>query len=156
MMEEKIRQDMQKAMRAKDLARLSTIRMISAALQGKQIEKRAKVGDQNIKLSDEEVLIVLRQEAKKRQDSVAEYTKAGREELVKKEKEELDIIQKYLPSELTDEELTHSIKKVFQEQKNITPADFGKSMGLVMKEIRGRASGERVAIFLKKYLSEKE
>lgn len=150
---EKISGDLKEAMKARDEKRLSVLRMISSALQGKQIEKRAKVGDQSVALTDDEVLAVLKHEAKKRQDAIAEFGKAGRAELAGKEAEELEVIKAYLPAEMGDAELEAIVSRTLSAMGEVTEKDFGKAMGAVMKETKGQASGDRVSALVKKYLA---
>lgn len=127
---------------------LDTLRMALASLRNREIEKRGKGGDSM--LSEDEVMAVLRSEAKKRRDAAEEYHKAGREELAAKENTEFAIIEKYLPQELSDEE----IEKLLQPMAaGAAMKDFGRVMGLAMKAIAGRASGDRVSVIAKRLLT---
>jgi uncharacterized protein YqeY len=151
-LQEKIQSDMKEAMRSQNASFLSVVRMLIAAIQSKQIEKRAKAGDQTVVLTDDEVTAVLRSEAKKRNDAIIELDKAGRAELSAKEKSELTMIQAYLPKEMEDEELEAIVSDVFAKAGAITEKEFGKVMGLAMKETKGRASGDRVSALIKKLM----
>ena len=153
MSEQKIQRDLKDALRARDAFRLSVLRMVAGALQSRQIEKRAHGGDQSVSLTEEEVLEILKKEVKKRLDAVAEYTKAGRGELAEKEKLEAELIQTYLPAELDDEALRAIIQGVVKNFGAIAEKDFGKIMGMAMKETKGRASGDRVQALVKKIIS---
>lgn len=149
---DKIAQDMRNALREKQTDRLSVLRMLFAALQTRQIEKRSKTGDKETALTDEEVVAVIKQEAKKRSDSITQFTSAGRTELAQKERAELDILQPYLPAELLDADLEILAHKVISGLGAVSEKDFGKIMGAIMKSAAGRASGERVSLLVKKLL----
>ena len=149
---EQIQNDLKSALRAEDAGRLSVLRMLSAAFQSKQIEKRAKAGVEAAALSDEEILAVLKQEAKKRQDAIQQFSTAKRDDLVEKEKVELGIIQAYLPKELSDSELEKIVVSILRSMGALTDKDFGKAMGVVTKETKGQASGDRVSAIVKRLL----
>ncbi|MEK7067279.1 MAG: GatB/YqeY domain-containing protein [Patescibacteria group bacterium] len=148
----RIQNDIKDALRRKDAERLSVLRMLAASLQSRQIEKRAKIADQFVALTDEEVMAVLKQEAKKRQDSVQQFISAGRVELAEKESKEFLIIQAYLPAELSDGELSALVQKIVSTMGTVQSSDFGKIMGAIMKETKGLASGDRVSALVKNFL----
>lgn len=114
-------------------------------------KERGKTG--NEKLSEEEALAVMRSEVKKRKDSIQEFGKGGRQDLVDKESAELKILEGYLPAEMSDEELDKIVKKAIDDTGSAGVKDFGKIMGLVMKETRGLALGDRVNAMVKKFLA---
>lgn len=155
----KIREDAKAALRSADAARLSVLRMVSAAIHNREIEKRAKTGAGE--LAEEEVVATLRSEAKKRRDSIAEFEKAGRRDLASKEEAELKIIESYLPKELDDTAIEAIVREVIADmgmtsEKPLDTAqdkNFGRVMGEVMKRIKGQASGDRVSGAVKKLLS---
>ncbi len=149
-MREKIQKDLQDAMRAKDELRLSVLRMVNAAIQNKTIEQRAKNGGE---LTDEEVVGVIRSEVKKRKDAITEFRKGNREELAQKEEKEAEILQAYLPAELSDENVEKVVGEVVAGVGEVTQKDFGRVMGEVMKRIGGQASGDRVSSAVKKLLN---
>ncbi len=126
---------------------VSTLRLLLSAIHNQEIEKKAKTGQSE--LSEEEVTGVLRSEAKKCRDAASEFQKGGRADLAEKESRELSILEKYLPAELSDEEIE---KLAAPLAKGASASDFGRVMGAAMKEIAGRASGERVAAVVKKVL----
>jgi hypothetical protein len=150
-MKEKILQDMKEAMRSKDELKLSVLRMLSSAIHNKELEKRAKSGKAE-ELTEEEAAAVIRSEAKKRRDAIAEFEKGGRKDLAEKESAELKILEEYLPQELPDVEIEKIILEVIGQLKEITQKDFGRVMGEVMKRVRGQASGNRVGAMVKKFL----
>lgn len=140
--------DARSALKRGERLMLDTLRMALASLRNREIEKRGKGGDGM--LTEDEVMAVLRSEAKKRRDAAEEYRKAGREELAAKENTERAIIEKYLPKEISDEE----IEKLLQPLAvGVEIKDFGRAMGLAMKAIAGRASGDRASAIAKRLLT---
>lgn len=148
--QETIRRDIEEAQRSKEELRLSVLRMLSAAVHNREIEKKGKTGEPQ--LTEEEITAVLRSEVKKRRDSIAEFSKGGRQDLAKKEAEELKILQVYLPQEIPDEEVETAVRRVVSEMGGVGGKDFGRVMGEAMKRVKGRASGERVAEIVKRTL----
>lgn len=134
---EKIRADMTAAMKAQEKERLSTLRMLQSALKNEQINSGHE-------LSDEEAMAVIRKAVKQRQDSIEQYTNAGRTELADKEKSEMELLKTYLPAEMFDEELERGLREIITS----TGAQSKKDMGKVMKEatakFKGRADGKKI------------
>src|SRR5688572_807850 len=122
---EKVRADMTAAMKAQEKERLSTLRMLQSALKNEQINSGHE-------LSDEEAMTVIRKAVKQRQDSIEQYTNAGRTELADKEKSEMELLKTYLPAEMSDEELERGLREIVTS----TGAQSKKDMGKVMKEDR--------------------
>lgn len=127
MLKEKLLEDLKKCMKEKNILRKNVIQMIRAAIL--QIEK-----DKKIELNDEEIIQIIAKEAKKRKDSLAEYEKSGREDLIQNIKSEIAIIEEYLPKQLTREEIIPIIKGIIEE----TGATSMKDMGNVMKEAKNK------------------
>ena len=148
-LKESVESEMRAALKAKNAERLGVFRMLLAAFQNREIEKRAKTGERE--LSDAEATAVLRSEVKKRKDAIMEFTKGGRQDLADKESRECAILEPYLPAEMSDEEIE---KLLLPLAKGASTADFGKVMGAAMKAVAGRASGERVAAAVKKLLND--
>lgn len=152
-----LEEEMHEAMKRRDEVLLSTLRMLRSAISNRTIEKRgkmAKAGDGGrAELSDDEVLNVIRSEAKKRRDAAAEFTKAGRMDLADKEGAELKILERYLPAELNDEEIQRMVAETVAETGAASEKDFGRVMGSVMKKAAGRASGNRIQDVVRKALS---
>lgn len=121
---------------------LSVFRMALAAIQNQEIEKRGKTGSAD--LTDEEVAAVLRSEVKKRHDAAAEFEKGKRPDLAEKELKEAAMLGKYLPAELSDDEIEKIVREVIGQLGPMAEKDFGRVMGEVMKRIKGQASGEKV------------
>jgi uncharacterized protein len=128
--------DLNTGMKERDVDRVAILRMLKAALLNAQKET-GKSDD----LADDEVLAILQREAKKRKEAIEAFTKADRSDLVATEQKELAVIETYLPTQFTDDE----IRAIITEVKNSAPtADFGAVMGQVMKKVNGRADGNRV------------
>lgn len=150
-MKDKIRQAINEALRKKDALRLSVLRMVSAAMHNREIEKKTKSGISE--LSEDEVVTVLRSEVKKRKDAIVEYKKGDRSDLVEKEVDELKILEEYLPPEISEEELEKVVKEVLVTFDQVDEKSFGRVMGEVMKRVKGQASGDRVSEAVKKLLT---
>jgi uncharacterized protein YqeY len=146
MLKERIENDLRQAQKEKDQTAVSTLRMLNAAILNAEIAAMRK------KFQDEDVMTVIRQEVKKYKDSIEEYKKGRRDDLVKKEEEELKILMKYLPAELSEEEIRKIVEEKVNELGASGPGDFGKVMGAVMKEIAGRAGGDKVGKIVKEML----
>jgi uncharacterized protein YqeY len=131
MLQEKLVAELKASMMAKNADRTGTLRMVKSALGYVQIEKKVEV------LPDADVTAVLQREAKKRRDAIAEYEKAGREELVAKERAELLVIEEFLPKALSAEELEALVKAAIAE----VGATSKKDMGAVMKAAQAKAAG---------------
>lgn len=137
--------DMKTAMRAKDKERLAVIRMLKASLQNEEI----KVGHE---LNADEELTILSREMKQRRDSLAEFEKAGREDLSEKVKIEIAIVENYLPAQLSDEEIRQIVAQAIADTGAISAKEFGKVMGAVMPKVKGKADGNQVNAIVKELL----
>ena len=140
-------EDMKQAMKDKESGklRLSVIRMARANIKNIEIDEKRE-------LNDDEVLAVLMKEVKMRQDSLEEFTKAGREELVEQAKQEIAILRKYLPEKLSDEELKALVEEAVAETGAAGPKDMGKVMAALMPKTRGRADGKRINTMVRELL----
>ena len=147
-LKQKIVEDQKSAMRAGNAPRLSTIRLLSAAISNREIELRKK----DIGLSDEEILDVIGAEARKRKDAIAEFQNAGRTEMADKESAELAILQEYLPPEISDEDLLRIVQGGVREVGATSEKEFGKVMKAIMPLLKGKASGDRISKVLKEEL----
>lgn len=146
----KIEDACRSAMKNREELLLSVLRLLLTAIHNREIEKRAKDGAGD--LTDEEVMAVIRSEAKKRKDAIAEFTRGGRAAAAEKESAELAILEKYLPSEMSDEEIE---KLVLPLATGRAMSDFGAVMKGAMKVVIGRASGERVSAAVRRVLDRK-
>ena len=160
MLKKTIEDEIKQAMKAREEAKLCTLRMMISAVRNREIEKRAKLvksgaeGDVDVLgfLTDDEVLDTVRSEVKKRKDAIAEYEKANRPELADKESGELAILQAYLPAEIGDDEVERVVQEVILALGDVTIKDFGRVMGEAMKRLKGQASGDRIGAMVKKHL----
>lgn len=126
-------QDAQKeAMRAKEKARLGTLRMLSAAIKQQEIDNR-------IELDDAQITAVVTKMVKQRKDAAKQFEDAGRTDLMEKELSEIPVLQEFLPQPLTDEEVANLIAKAIEDAQATGPGDMGKVMGLLKPQIQGRA-----------------
>ncbi len=151
-MKDKIALDIKAALRNRDELRLSVLRMLSAAIHNRELEKRAKAGKPE-ELSEEEIVAVIRSEVKKRRDAIEGFEKGGRKDLASKESVELKILEAYLPQEIADEEIEKIVSEVVTQFGSVTQKDFGRVMGEVMKKVKGQASGDRVSAAVRKVLA---
>lgn len=146
-LEEKILNDYKEAMKNKDNIKSSTLSFLRAEMMNVAIEKRKKV------LDDPEVIAVIKKHIKQHQDSIEQFGKGNRQDLVDKESKELEILRSYLPAELPPEE----IKKIIEEVIAVTAAQGMKDMGRVMKEVNakiaGRADGKLVSDLVRERLN---
>ena len=145
---ERLDADLKAALRDKDAVKLSTIRMIKSAMKYKETEPGAKGP-----LDDAGILQVLTSEIKKRRDSIAEYEKADRADLVEKEKAELAVLQSYLPEQLTEAELSRAVDEAIAEAGAQGPKDMGKVMKVLTPRIQGRADTKVAADLVKQKLA---
>lgn len=143
---QEINTKIKEAMKARDKVRLSTLKMLSSALHNAEIDK----GDE---LTSEEELSIVRKEAKKRGDAAESYKQAGRGELAKNEQAELDVLQDFLPAELSDDELEKIVKEAISNANAESVSDMGSVMALAMDKMAGRADGKRVSELVKQELS---
>lgn len=143
---EKLTEDMKQAMRDKNREKLSVIRMVRASLQNEAI----KLGVDT--LSEEDELTILSRELKQRNDSAIEFEKADRLDLVKNLESEIKILEKYMPKQLTDDELNTLIDQTIAEVNATSKRDFGKLMGVLMPKVKGKADGSKVQKLVKSKL----
>ncbi len=146
MIKEKLLNDLKEAMKDKNLVRKNTVQMVRAAIL--QVEK-----DKQIELTDEQVIEIIAKESKKRKDAASEFEKSGREDLIKQNNEEIEILSEYLPKQLSNEE----IEKIVKEVITATGASSIKDMGKVMKEAKEKigaaADGKAISDAVKRLLA---
>jgi uncharacterized protein YqeY len=146
--QERIDNDLKGAMKARQAARLGVLRMLKAALKNSAIEKYGATGQ----LDDTEAAAVLRKQAKQRQDSIESFEKGGRPELAAKEKEELAILNEYLPKQLSAEEITKLVTEAIAEAGATSKAQMGAVMKVVQAKAAGRADGRALSQEVQKQL----
>ncbi len=134
---QKLDDDLRASLKASDILKLSVLRMTKAALKNRQIDKGGE-------LSEEDILTVLSTLSKQRRESIEQFSKGGREDLAEKERQELSILQSYLPKQLTPEELDGIIAESIKESSAQGLKDMGKVMRLVMSRVKGAADGKNV------------
>ena len=143
---EELKKDMIDAMKAKDKDRLTEIRMLKAALDKERIDKK-------IEITDEVFISVLEKQVKMRNDSIEEFKKAGREELVEKTLGELEVLKKYLPEALSEDEVMDIINDAITKLEATTMKDMGKVMSEVSPKVKGRYDMKEVSSIIKSKLS---
>ncbi|OCA91156.1 hypothetical protein A8F94_04670 [Bacillus sp. FJAT-27225] len=143
---ERLNNDMKLAMKSKDKDKLTVIRMIKASMQNEAI----KFGKE---LSEEEELTVLSREMKQRKDSLHEFDKAGRSDLVEKLQHEIEVVELYMPVQLSEEELADIVKETISEVGATSKADMGKVMAAIMPKVKGKADGSLVNKLVQQHLS---
>ncbi|MBM7554722.1 GatB/YqeY domain-containing protein [Thalassobacillus pellis] len=146
-LQERLNQDMKQAMRNKEKDKLTVIRMVKAALQNEAIKHGRG------ELSEEEELTVLARELKQRKDSLQEFKEAGREDLVEKLNFEIEILQAYMPKQLSEEELEQVVQETITEVGASSKKDMGKVMNAIMPKVKGKADGSQVNKLVMKHLS---
>ncbi len=143
---EELKKDMIDAMKAKDKDRLTVIRMLKAALDKERIDKK-------IEITDEVFISILEKQVKMRNDSIEEFKKAGREELVEKTLGELEVLKKYLPEALSEDEVMGIINDAITKLEATTMKDMGKVMSEVSPKVKGRYDMKEVSSIIKSKLS---
>ncbi|ANC77921.1 GatB/YqeY domain-containing protein [Fictibacillus phosphorivorans] len=141
-----LNQDMKQAMKDKNKQKLSVIRMLKASLQNEAIK-------QGRELNEEEELTVLVREMKQRKDSLQEFEKAGRDDLVAGLQDEIAVLTPYLPKQLSEEELQEIVAQTISEIGASSKADMGKVMGALMPKVKGKADGGLVNRIVQQQLS---
>lgn len=145
-LKQQITEDIKKAMKDQAKDRLGTLRMISAAIKQKEVDDR-------VELDDTQVLAVIDKLARQHRDSIEQYQKAGRDDLVSKEQSELAVVESYLPEQLSEEEVRNIIQAAIDKSGAKTMKDMGKLMGLIKPELQGRADMSSVSNIVKSLLS---
>lgn len=142
---DQLTEDMKQAMKAHNKVALETIRMARANIKNVEINDKKE-------LTEDEVIAVLMKEVKMRQDSLAEFEKANRTDLIEQAKAEIEVLQKYLPAAMEDDELEALVKAVIAETSAASMKDMGKVMPKVIAKAGGRADGKRINAMVKQLL----
>ncbi len=161
-LKDKIKEDMKAAFKAGDTVTRSTLTMLLATIQSRELEKRAKLVKagqateaevaEKSALTDEEIIEAITSEVKKRKDSVAQYEAGGRPELAAGEKAEADVLMKYMPEQMAEADVIALIKEAIAATGAVSAKDMGKVMGQVAPKTKGRFDGARVNELVKKEL----
>jgi len=138
MLKETISNDLKKALKEKNELVLLVLRGVASEIHNKEIEKKRE------ELTEEDILDVFMSEAKKRKDAIVEFKKGAREDLAKKEGEELEILKKYLPEQMGEDQIREEAKKIIEEVGAVGPQDTGSVMGALMPKLKGKTDGNVV------------
>jgi hypothetical protein len=142
----KLAEDLKSAMRSGDKLRTSVIRLLTALIKNREVEKRGP-------LTDGEVIQAISASCKQRQEAIEQYRQGGRQDLVDKEAAELAILQSYLPAALSPDELQTLVREAIRESQAASPREMGKVMALLMPKVTGRADGKIVSGLVREMLS---
>lgn len=145
-MRERILNDLVSAMKNKDKETLTVLRMVKGAIQLEEINKKQE-------LNDEDVIAVLSKQIKTRKESIVEFEKAGRTDLIEQTSKEIEILNKYMPEQLSEEEVLKIIDDAFNELKPEKPSDMGKLMGFLTPKLKGKADMSFVSKTIKDKLA---
>lgn len=145
-LKEQLTNDMKEAMKAHEKERLAVIRMVRGAIKQQEIDGKTE-------LDDEGIIAVLSKEIKMRRDSLEEFQKGGREDLVAKTQAEIDVLMPYMPAQLSEDEVRELVKAAVEQTGASTAKDMGKVMGALMPKVKGRADGKLVNAVVREFLS---
>lgn len=143
---EEITQDMKKAMKNKEKGRMKTLRLLRSDLKKAKIDKRGE-------FTEEDAQQVINKAAKNRRESIESYKKGDRQDLVEEEQKELEVIEEYLPEQMSDDEIKELIDQVIEETGASGMQDMGKVMGTIMPKVRGKADGSKVQAIVRSKLA---
>lgn len=146
MLKEKLMSDLKEAMKDKDTLRKNVVQMIRAAIL--QVEK-----DKQIELEDNQIIEIIAKESKKRKDSLEDYEKSGRQDLIEQIKSEIEIISAYLPKQLSKEEITNIVKEIINETGATSIKDMGKVMKSAKEKIGAAADGKTINEIVRELLN---
>ncbi len=146
MLKKRIDDDLIGAQKSKDAVKVSTLRLLKAAIHNTLIAKKDK-------LKEEDIITVIKREAKQRKDSMEKFKQGNRQDLVEKEDAELGILKAYLPEEMPPEELLLIVRESITEAGALGPKDMGKVIKLVLARVKGGADGKRVSEMVNKELA---
>ncbi|MBQ1336429.1 MAG: GatB/YqeY domain-containing protein [Selenomonadaceae bacterium] len=141
-LKDRISEDMKAAMKAHEKDRLAVIRMVRSAIRQTEIDGKKD-------LDDEGVIAVISKELKMRKDSLEEFRKGGRDDLVEKTQAEIDVLLPYLPEQLSEDEVKALVKEAVEQTGAASMKDMGKVMGVLMPKVKGRADGKLVNSIVK-------
>lgn len=144
-LKEKLQEDLKSSMKNKDQVRKSVVTLVRAAIKQYEVDNREE-------LDDEGVMNIISKQLKQRNDSLAEFEKAGREDLIEETKSEIQVLKEYLPQQLSDEELEKIVLETISEVGATSMKDMGKIMGTIKPKVAGRADGRRINELVKKNL----
>ncbi len=145
-LQEQISSGLKDAMRARDEAKMTTLRLVLTAIKKREKEARSL-------LDDQEVISVITSQIKQRRESIEQYRKAGREDLAQTEEDELQILQGYMPEQASEEEISNTLDEIIAEVGAVSMKDMGKVMKAAMAKLAGKAEGGAINAMVKAKLS---
>ncbi len=145
-MKQKILNDLKNAMKNKNKELLSVVRMVKGAIQMEEIKVKHE-------LNDDEVIGIISREIKTRKESIKEFEKGNRNDLIEKTEKEIEILTKYMPEQMSEEEINATIEKVFEQVKPEKPSDMGKVMGAITPLVKGKADMSLISAKIKEKLN---
>jgi uncharacterized protein YqeY len=145
-LQEQISAGLKDAMRARDEAKMTTLRLVLTAIKKREKEARSL-------LDDQEVISVITSQIKQRRESIEQYRKAGREDLAQTEEDELQILQGYMPEQASEEEISNTLDEIIAEVGAVSMKDMGKVMKAAMAKLAGKAEGGAINAMVKAKLS---
>jgi len=146
----KFNEDLRGYLKSQNEKEVATLRLLLAAIKNKEIEKRAKDGEGE--LTDEEIIVLVKKEVKKRKEATEIYKQGGRQELAEKETAELKFLERYLPAEASEAEIEIVVKQTIEELKPTSGKDFGKVMKEAIARLKGKGDAAVVSQMIKRYL----
>jgi hypothetical protein len=145
-LQEQISAALKDAMRARDEVKMATLRLVLTAIKNREKEARSL-------LEDQEVISVITTQIKQRRESIEQYRQAGREDLAQREESELQILQGYMPEQVSEEEISNTLDKIIAEVGAVSMKDMGKVMKAAMAKLAGKAEGGAINAMVKEKLS---
>lgn len=149
MTKQQLQEELKQSMLSKNTEKTSTLRMLLSAINYYEISK----GGAGYEATEEDVLSVIQKEVKQRKDSIEQFQKGGRQDLADKETAELKLLETYLPTQMSEEEITKLVEEAIASTGASTPQDMGKVMGVLMPKVKGKADGTLVSKIVKEKLS---
>lgn len=149
MTKKQLQEDLKQAMLAKDEIKKSVLRMLLSAITYYEIQK----GGAGYEASEEDVLTVIQKDVKQRKDSIEQFKNGGRQDLVDKETQELTLLEKFMPAQMSEDEVKTLVKEAITQTNASTPQDMGKVMRALMPKTKGKADGSLVSKIVKEELS---
>jgi len=148
MLKQQLQEQLKQAMKEQQELQKSVLRMLLSAITYYEIQK----GGAGYEATDEDVMSVIDKQVKQRKDSIEQFEKAGRQELADKEKDEMSLLEKYLPEQMSEEEVRSIVKQTIEGMGSVTIADMGKVMGAIMPQVKGKADGNLVGKIVREEL----
>lgn len=149
MTKQQLQEALKQSMLSRDELKTSVLRMLLSAINYYEIQK----GGAGYEASEEDILVVIGNQAKQRKDSIEQFKAAGRNELVDKEQKELDMLSVYLPKQMSEEEVAKLVKEAISQTQASSMQDIGKVMGALMPKVKGKADGGLVSNLVKQALT---